>query len=122
VKAMVVDDARSMRLVVGNWLKDCEFDVIEAQNGRDAWQIFEASGPVDLAVVDWNMPLMTGHELIVKLRADAKFKSMKILMISTEGSEEQINRALNSGANAYLAKPVTEDALREKLRLLGFPG
>jgi two-component system chemotaxis response regulator CheY len=89
MKAIVVDDAKSMRILAGNW-------------------------------VDWNMPVMAVHELLVKLRADARFRLMPIMMVSTESREVEITRVLAAGANAYLAKPMAREGLRERLRLIGF--
>jgi two-component system chemotaxis response regulator CheY len=119
MKAIVVDDAKAMRMVVSNWLKECGFDVSAAENGREAWASLNASGALDCAVVDCNMPVMTGHELVIKLRASPKFKSMKILMVSSETGEEQRQGALASGANDFLAKPLTKESLSEALRGLG---
>ena len=109
-----------MRAILYGWLSDLGFDIVEAADGREAMEQFAALGPVDVAIVDWNMPVMTGYELLVELRASPTFDAMPILMISTEGSEANMRQALDAGANAYIAKPVTETLLREKLRLLGF--
>ncbi len=120
MKAIVVDDAKSVRVLAGNWLRECGFEVTGAADGREAWEILEGSGPVDLAVVDWNMPAMTGYELVIKLRADTRFQLMPILMVSTESRETEVGRVLAAGASAYLAKPMEREGFREKLRSLGF--
>jgi two-component system, chemotaxis family, chemotaxis protein CheY len=120
MKAIVVDDAKAMRLLVSNWLREASFQVIEAVNGREAWTMLRTSGCIDLAIVDLNMPVMTGPELVVKLRTDPKFESTKILITSSEGGEVQMSRSLASGVDGYLAKPISEDSLHESLLLLGF--
>jgi two-component system chemotaxis response regulator CheY len=119
MKAIIVDDSRSMRLILSAWLRETGFEAVEAADGRDAMALLTTSGPLDLAIVDWNMPVMTGFEMVIQVRADTRFNLMPILCISTETSEEQKQLMLSVGANAYIAKPVTEEAFREKLQSLG---
>ncbi|MCA9596445.1 MAG: response regulator, partial [Myxococcales bacterium] len=79
----------------------------------------QQSGPLDLALVDWNMPVMTGYEFLQQIRAKREFDPMPIMMVTTETEMSQVQRALEAGANEYVMKPFTEEALREKLLLLG---
>ncbi len=120
VKAIIVDDSRATRSVIRKTLLEEGFDVFEAGDGKQALEELKKTGPVDLALVDWNMPVMTGFELINELRANLDFNSMAIMMVTTETESSQVQRALEAGANEYVMKPFTPDVLREKLMLLGF--
>jgi two-component system chemotaxis response regulator CheY len=119
VKAMIVDDSRAMRMIIRRVLTRVGFEVIEAGDGKQALDQLSAAGPLDLALVDWNMPVMTGYELICELRARREFDPMAIMMVTTESESTQVQRALDAGANEYVMKPFTEDGLKEKLLLLG---
>jgi two-component system chemotaxis response regulator CheY len=119
VKAIVIDDSRATRLILKRTLTAQGFEVIEAGDGRQGVEELEKSGPVDLALVDWNMPVMTGYEFIVEIRSRANFSSMSIMMVTTETETSQVQLALDAGANEYIMKPFTEEVLREKLMLLG---
>ena len=119
MKAIVVDDSRTMRTILRRLLTQVGFEVFEAGDGRQALDQLEKTGPVDLALVDWNMPVMTGLELIGEVRVQRRFDPMAIMMVTTETEASQVERALVAGANEYVMKPFTEDALREKLVLLG---
>jgi two-component system chemotaxis response regulator CheY len=119
VKAIVIDDSRATRLILKRTLIAQGFEVLEAGDGRQAVEELERSGPVDLALVDWNMPVMTGYEFIVEIRSRAIFSSMSIMMVTTETETSQVQLALDAGANEYIMKPFTEEVLREKLMLLG---
>ena len=119
MKAIVVDDSRATRTILKRALTSQGFDVIEAGDGRQALDVLGQSGAVDLALVDWNMPVMTGYELICEVRARRDLDRMAIMMVTTETESAQVQRALDAGANEYVMKPFTEDVLREKLLLLG---
>ncbi len=119
MKAIVIDDSRATRLILKRTLIAQGFEVLEAGDGRQAVEELERSGPVDLALVDWNMPVMTGYEFIVEIRSRAIFSSMSIMMVTTETETSQVQLALDAGANEYIMKPFTEEVLREKLMLLG---
>ena len=120
MKAIVVDDSRAMRSILKRLLTQIGFDVIEAGDGKQALDTLEQSGPVDLALVDWNMPVMTGLELIGEVRGKTRFDPMAIMMVTTETEAAQVERALAAGANEYVMKPFTKDVINDKLRLLGF--
>jgi two-component system chemotaxis response regulator CheY len=94
--------------------------VEEAENGVRALLILN-SQPNDwaLALVDWNMPEMNGMDLLQRLRADTRFRSTAIVMVTTETEVDHMSAALQAGANEYIMKPFTPDILREKLALIG---
>jgi len=119
MRAIVVDDSRATRMILKRALTREGFEVVEAGDGRQALVELEKTGPLDLALVDWNMPVMTGYELIREVRSRADLNSMAIMMVTTETEASQVQRALEAGANEYVMKPFTEDMLREKLLLLG---
>src|ERR1700761_516199 len=119
MKAMVVDDSRATRVILRKSLEQQGFSVLEAGDGKQALERLAESGPLDLALVDWNMPVMSGYELIQALRARKDFDGMSIMMVTTESEASQVQRALEAGANEYVMKPFSPEVLREKLLLLG---
>jgi two-component system chemotaxis response regulator CheY len=122
VQAMVVDDSRAMRMLMGRLLKDIGFEVAEAGDGSQALDGLRerlAANPVQLALVDWNMPEMSGIELVEAVRADPAFAGLRIVMVTTETELSQVMRALEAGADEYLMKPFTRDDVVGKLELLG---
>jgi two-component system chemotaxis response regulator CheY len=116
---MVIDDSRAMRTILGKMLKEIGFDTTDAVNGKAALDALKVSGPVDLALVDWNMPEMNGYEFVLALRADHAFDSMRVMMVTTEADMGNVTKALEAGANEYLMKPFTKEAVAEKLSMLG---
>lgn len=119
MKAIVIDDSRAIRILLKRILVAQGFEVFEAGDGRQAIDELEKTGCIDLALVDWNMPVMTGYEFIVEMRARAEFAAMSIMMVTTESETSQVQLALDAGANEYIMKPFTDDVLKEKLMLLG---
>jgi two-component system, chemotaxis family, chemotaxis protein CheY len=119
MRAIVVDDSRATRTILKRALTQQGFEVLEAGDGRQALEQLEKNGPLELALVDWNMPVMSGYELICEVRAKSALNGMAIMMVTTETEASQVQRALDAGANEYVMKPFTEDVLREKLLLLG---
>jgi two-component system chemotaxis response regulator CheY len=118
--AMVIDDSRAMRMILKRIAGQLGFEVIEAVNGRDALDQLEASEETpQLALVDWNMPEMNGLEFVTAVRAEPKYRNMTLMMVTTEGEQSQIVRALAAGAHEYVIKPFTPDAIMDKLALLG---
>jgi two-component system chemotaxis response regulator CheY len=119
-KALVVDDSRTIRIIVGRTLKELGYEVCEAGNGKEALKVMAAEkATVNLVLADWNMPEMNGLELLKQLRLDPELASLKILMVTTENDLDHIVSALEAGANEYVMKPFTKDILREKLELVG---
>ena len=122
MQAMVVDDSRAMRMLMGRLLKDIGYEVAEAGDGSQALDSLRerlAANPVQLALVDWNMPEMSGIELVEAVRADPAFAGLRIVMVTTETELSQVMRALEAGADEYLMKPFTRDDVVGKLELLG---
>ena len=121
--ALVVDDSRSMRSILGRILREMGLDVEEAVDGAAALERLVAGERPDLALVDWHMPNMTGVELVSEVRRRPELAGLTILMVTSEGEPDQIGVALAAGADEYLIKPFTADAVADKLALLGIdPG
>ena len=120
MKALIVDDSRAMRLVIARILQHHDFSIVEVSNGREALDVMEQKGPFDLALVDWNMPVMDGLEFVLKVRADERFDAMAIMMVTTESEEKQVERAISAGASEYLMKPFSPQTFAEKIVNLGF--
>jgi len=119
-KALVVDDSRAIRMILGRTLKGLGFEVCEAGNGIEALAVMEVEkSSVTLVLADWNMPEMNGLELLKRLRQDPALSSLVIIMVTTETELDQMAAALAEGANEYVMKPFTKDILIEKLQLVG---
>ena len=119
-KALVADDSRAMRTILSKTLGELGFEVFQASNGREALQVMERQGPaVELALVDWNMPEMTGIEFVREIRSKPDFSALRLMMVTTETEMEQVALALEAGADEYVMKPFTRDTVEDKLRLLG---
>ena len=121
-KALVIDDSRAMRMIVSKLLVKAGFEVTQAANGREGLEAMEAhSGAFEIALVDWNMPDVNGLEFVERVRARPEWARVRLMMVTTETEMEQVSRALAAGADEYVMKPFTEEALADKVRLLGMP-
>jgi two-component system, chemotaxis family, chemotaxis protein CheY len=115
LKILVVDDFSTMRRIVRNLLKELGYtNVDEAEDGVAALQKLKGSN-FQFVVTDWNMPNMTGIELLRAIRADVALKNLPVLMITAEAKKENIIEAAQSGASGYIVKPFTAGTLEEKL-------
>ena len=120
MRALVVDDSRAMRKIVTRILRRAGIEEIdEAADGREAIACLE-SGPLpDVALVDWNMPVMNGLEFVNSVRRESEWRRITIMMVTTENEQTQIVRALAAGAHEYLIKPFDDESLIDKLAILG---
>ncbi len=109
---LVVDDSKVMRAVIKNILCGLGLYVIEASNGKEAIKMLMEQEP-DLILTDWNMPEMTGIDLIRHLKKDSSYKNIPIVMITTEGGKKEIEEAQSAGAEYHISKPFTPDMLRK---------
>tara|TARA_R110001592_G_scaffold291051_1_gene560281 strand:- start:90 stop:494 length:405 start_codon:yes stop_codon:yes gene_type:complete len=115
MKILIVDDFSTMRRIIKNLLRDLGFtNTVEADDGTTALPILQG-GTIDFLVTDWNMPGMTGIELLRAVRADEKLKSIPVLMVTAEAKRDQIISAAQAGVNGYVVKPFTAVALKEKI-------
>lgn len=118
MRALVIDDSKSIRSILSKILKEIGFTVEEAGNGLEALDVIKKE-KVDLALVDWNMPDMNGYEFIQEVRKDNTFKDMRMMMVTTETEMNKVVEALEAGANEYVMKPFTKEMIIEKLALMG---
>ncbi len=138
-KILVVDDAKTMRRIIKNSLIKLGFneeDILEAEDGVKAYELYKQhKGDIDAILTDWNMPNMTGIELVKKIREDEVKdgilspgkdfikdiklgKGVKIIMITTEGGKESVIEAVKTGVNNYIVKPFNIQKLKEKLEMI----
>ena len=115
MKILIVDDFSTMRRIIKNLLRDLGFsNTQEADDGSTALPMLK-SGDFDFLVTDWNMPGMTGIDLLKEVRADEKLKTLPVLMVTAEAKREQIIEAAQAGVNGYVVKPFTAQVLKEKI-------
>ncbi len=117
MKILVVDDFSTMRRIVRNLLVELGFSnplIQEADDGESAIAMLRST-PFDLVVTDWNMPNMTGIDLLRAIRAEPSLKGMPVLMVTAENNRDQIIAAAQAGVNGYVVKPFTAITLKEKL-------
>lgn len=120
--ALVIDDSRAMRSILRRIVTELGFECVEAADGQDALDKMN-EGPVpDLALIDWNMPVLDGLSFVTDVRDNREWRDVTLMMVTTEGEHAQIVRALAAGAHEYVIKPFTPDAIQEKLQLLGLVG
>ncbi len=118
MRALIVDDSRFVRGYVRSLLEEKGIDCEEAGDGQAALDLVLGGEPFDVALVDWNMPVMNGIDMLTELRARG-FSGIKVMMVTTEAENDFIVRALDAGADEYLMKPFDGEALTEKLAMLG---
>ena len=119
MKALVVDDSRAMRLILTRALEPLGFSVCEAVDGKDALDQVRAGLVPALVLVDWNMPVMSGIDVVRALADHPARSAMRVVMVTTETEVQRVEEALGTGADEYLMKPFTKEAVAEKLGLLG---
>ena len=118
MRALIVDDSRFVRGLLRGLLEEQGIECEEAADGQAGIDRLNAGLPFDLALVDWNMPVMDVLEMLKQLRAEG-YTEMKVMMVTTEAENDFIIRALDAGADEYLMKPFDDEALSEKLAMLG---
>lgn len=115
MKILVVDDFPAMRRIIKNLLRDLGFtNTYEADDGNTALPMLK-TGNFDFLVSDWNMPKMTGLDLLKAVRADESLNKLPVLMVTAESKREQIEEAAEAGVNGYVVKPFTAGTLDEKI-------
>jgi two-component system chemotaxis response regulator CheY len=118
MRALIVDDSRFVRGFLRGLLEGKGIECEEAADGQAAIDRLNDGPRFDLALVDWNMPVMNGLEMLRQMRAEG-FDDVKVLMVTTEAENDFILRALDAGADEYLMKPFDSEALSEKMAMLG---
>jgi len=118
MRALIVDDSRFVRSFLRGLLEDKGIECAEASDGQAGMDQLNSGLPFDLVLIDWNMPVMNGLEMLKRLRTEG-FDNLRVLMVTTEAENDFILRALDAGADEYLMKPFDDEALSEKLAMLG---
>jgi two-component system chemotaxis response regulator CheY len=115
MKILIVDDFSTMRRIIKGLLHELGYNnVEEADDGNTALPMLRA-GNIDFLVTDWNMPGMSGLDLLKVVRADPKLGKLPVLMVTAEAKREQIVEAAQAGVNGYIVKPFTANTLKEKM-------
>ena len=116
LKFLIVDDSVTMRRIVANSLKNIGYsDFVEAGEGKEAIEKLVADDKINFIITDWNMPGVSGLDLVKSLRSNAKFANLPILMVSTRGVKDDIIEALQAKVSNYIVKPFTPHVLKEKI-------
>lgn len=115
MKILVVDDFATIRRILRTLLKKIGLtNVIEAEDGSSALNVLKKN-EVDLIICDWNMPYMSGIELLKAVRGDESLKDIPFLMLTAEGQKEKVSEAVQAGVTNYIVKPFTADSIQDKL-------
>ncbi|MCA9726381.1 MAG: response regulator [Candidatus Eisenbacteria bacterium] len=120
MQALVVDDSRTMRVILRGILGELGYTVTEASDGQDALnKMRQENGLPGFVLLDWNMPVMNGYECLIEMRKNPALADVPVMMVTTEGEQEAVVKALMAGANEYLMKPFTKEMIAEKLQMMG---
>ncbi len=119
MRALIVDDSRAMRTILGQCLRSLGFGTVEAGDGSEGLARLQETGAPDLALVDWNMPVMDGIAFVRAVRRIPEYDAMKLMMVTTESEIRNVEVALREGADEYVMKPFTRDVIAQKLALMG---
>jgi two-component system, chemotaxis family, chemotaxis protein CheY len=118
MKVLLVDDSSTMRRIQKTILAGLGIEnVVEANNGEEALNLLAQNMPIDFMLLDWNMPVMDGITCLKKVRENAAYKDVKIVMCTSESEKTRVLEALKSGANNYVIKPFQPEVLKQKLGL-----
>jgi two-component system chemotaxis response regulator CheY len=119
MRALVVDDSRFIRNYLHSLFTQHGVECVEAVDGKQGLACLREAGPFSVALVDWNMPVMSGYEMLQAARADHSLDATRIVMVTTEAENDHIEAALLAGADEYIVKPFDEGGLFDKLRMAG---
>jgi two-component system, chemotaxis family, chemotaxis protein CheY len=119
MRALVVEDSKTIRMILCEYLRKMDIQAVEAADGREALERLKQMPLPDLMLVDWNMPVMSGIDFVRAVRELHIYDPLPVIMVTTNSEYEHLGTAMEAGANEYIQKPCTLDALREKLDALG---
>jgi two-component system, chemotaxis family, chemotaxis protein CheY len=115
MRVLVVDDFSTMRRIIKNILRQLGMNnIVEADDGTTAWEVLNKDR-IDFVVSDWNMPKMTGIELLRKVRSSEEFGDLPFLMVTAEAQQENIIEAVQAKVSNYIVKPFTAETLGQKI-------
>jgi two-component system, chemotaxis family, chemotaxis protein CheY len=119
MRALIVDDSRTMRQFLGQIVARMGYTILEAGNGIEALTVMQGCTDLQVALIDIDMPEMNGMELLDAVRKDSLWAELRIMMVSSHSTQEAVHTALLAGAQEYLMKPLTREMLEDKFRVLG---
>ena len=118
MKILIVDDSKTIRMMIGKLLKTLGHEPLDAANGKEALDILRADRAIGMALVDWNMPVMGGMDLVKAVRADEGLRGTRLIMVSTETEMDRVREAIKEGADEYIMKPFSKEAIEEKIQIV----
>lgn len=119
MRVLIIDDSVAMRRMLTAYVGELNAEAVQAGDGQEALEALETNGPFDVALVDWDMPRMNGIQFLLRVRQNLKYRHMKLVMVTAHVSFEDLQQALECGADDYIMKPVTVEMITDKLRMLG---
>ncbi len=120
MNALIIDDSLAMRRILGTIMTGLGFETFEAKDGAEGLAVFlEKADTIEVTLVDWNMPVMTGIEFVEEVRSKNEFDTHKLMMVTTETEPSRMARALMAGVDEFVMKPFTQEILVDKLKLIG---
>jgi two-component system chemotaxis response regulator CheY len=119
MRALVVEDSSTIRMILSQYLKKLNIEVVEANDGAQALERLKEMPMPDVVLVDWNMPVMSGIDFIKAVRDLCAYDPVPLMMVTTNSEKEFLGMAMDAGANEYIQKPCTLEGLRAKLNVLG---
>lgn len=120
MKVLLVDDSKTARMMLTRIFKELgDWEIVEAENGQEALDKLSEADHIDLACIDWNMPVMNGLDFLKAAKQHPHFSDTWMMMVTTETEMDNVKKAMVSGANEYVMKPFTKDAIIAKLEMMG---
>lgn len=115
MKVLVVDDSKTMRVIVSRIIKELGYEVGEASNGKEAIDILKSDQSYTLVMADWNMPEMNGYDMVLNIKNDETLKKIPIIMVTTENEISNVQKAIEAGASDFITKPFKKETIQEKI-------
>lgn len=116
MKLLTVDDSKTIRKKVKQIVSILDVEILEAENGQEALDVLEQQeGKIDLILLDWEMPVMNGNEFLKKIKADKRYRSIPVIMLSAVSEKDKIIDAIRAGAKQYITKPFSGEDLQVKI-------
>lgn len=120
MRVLLVDDSKTARMMLTRIFKELgAWDIYEAENGQEALDLLTKLNNLDLACIDWNMPIMNGLDFLKAAKKHPNFSDTWMMMVTTETEMDNIKKAMVSGANEYVMKPFTKEVILNKLEMMG---
>ena len=121
MRALVIDDSKATRAILGDIMAELGFEVLKAGDGLAGLEALRSAGKVDVVLVDWIMPGMDGCQLVLAIRQDPALAGVRLMMVTTQTEMPKVEKALAAGVDEYVMKPVTREMIKEKLTCMGIP-